>query len=70
MGDIAKVQQLLTQGDGMFIASQGTKAGLHRQQLADFMKKGILERVERGVFISPDELDGVLFWMQYNTLRG
>ena len=64
MANMVIVQQLLSQGNGMFAATQAAKAGLHRQQLADFVKSGILERVERGIYISPDGLDDALFWMQ------
>jgi len=58
------VKKLLSQGNGMFTASLAVGAGLHRQNLADFVKSGILVRVERGLYISPDGLDDVLFWLQ------
>ena len=69
MGDMSIVQQLLTQGNGMFITSQAAKAGLHRQQLTGFVKTGILERVERGIYISPGGLDDMLFWMQQRAQK-
>ena len=69
MANIAIVKQLLTQGNGMFVASQATKAGIHRQQLAGFVKNGILERVERGIYVSPGGLDDPLFWMQQRAQK-
>jgi predicted transcriptional regulator of viral defense system len=69
MTDTAIVKQLLSQGKGMFVASQAVKAGLHRQQLAGFVRAGILERAERGIYISPDGLDDALFWMQQRAQR-
>ena len=69
MVDIAILQQLLTQGNGMFVASQATKAGLHRQQLAGFVKSGILERADRGIYISPGGLDDELFWIQQRAQK-
>jgi predicted transcriptional regulator of viral defense system len=48
----------------MFAASQAVEAGLHRQELVNFVKLGVLERAERGVYVSPGGLDDVLFWMQ------
>jgi predicted transcriptional regulator of viral defense system len=69
MTDTAIVKQLLSQGNGMFAASQAVKAGLHRQQLAGFVKSGILERAERGIYISPDGLDDALFWMQQRAKK-
>ena len=64
MANVAIVQQLLSQGNGMFAASQAVQAGLHRQQLAGFVKSGLLERANRGIYISPDGMDDALFWMQ------
>jgi predicted transcriptional regulator of viral defense system len=63
------VQQLLSRENGMFAASQAVEAGLHRQQLADFVKSGILERAERGIYISPGGLDDALFWMQQRAKK-
>ena len=56
--------QLLSHSNGMFVASQAEKAGLYRQQLANFVKLGELERVERGIYVGPGGLDDALFWMQ------
>ena len=53
----------------MFTASQAVEAGFHRQYLADFVKSGILFRVERGLYISPDGLDDVLFWLQQRAKK-
>jgi predicted transcriptional regulator of viral defense system len=69
MTDTAIVKQLLSQGNGMFAASQAVKAGLHRQQLVGFVKSGVLERVERGIYVSPDGLDDALFWMQQRARK-
>ena len=63
------VRQLLAQGNGMFAASQATEAGLHRQQLAGFVKAGILERADRGIYISLGGLDDALFWMQQRASK-
>jgi len=69
MTDTVIVQQLLSSGNGMLTASQAVAAGLHRQQLADFVKNGILERAERGIYISPGGLDDALFWMQQRAKK-
>jgi len=63
------VQKLLSQGNGMFFAHQATEIGLHRQHLANFVKSGLLERAERGIYISSDTLDDVLFWMQQRARK-
>jgi len=69
MTDTIIVQQLLSRGNGMLAASQAAEAGLYRQQLADFVKIGILERAERGIYISPGGLDDALFWMQQRAKK-
>ncbi|MDR1836730.1 MAG: type IV toxin-antitoxin system AbiEi family antitoxin domain-containing protein [Treponema sp.] len=69
MAEKAIVKQLLTQGNGMFAAFQATEAGLHRQQLAGFVKTGILERADRGIYIRAGGLDDALFWMQQRASK-
>ena len=69
MANIAILQQLLTRDNGMFAAFQAAKAGLNRQQLAGFVKAGILERADRGIYISPGGLDDALFWMQQRASK-
>ena len=58
------MEKLLSHGKGMFFASQAVEAGLNRQQLSDFVKSGVLERAERGIYVRPDGLDDALFWLQ------
>jgi len=58
------VKNLLSHGKGMFSAIQAVEAGLNRQQLSDFVKSGVLERAERGIYISPGGLDDALYWLQ------
>jgi len=69
MANIEIIKQLLAQGNGMFTAFQAAKAGINRQQLADFVKNGILERAERGIYISPGGLDDALFWIQLRAQK-
>ena len=60
---------MLSRGNGLLATSQAVAARLHRQQLADFVKSGILERVERGIYISPGGLDDALFRMQQRAKK-
>lgn len=69
MADMAKVERLLYRGKGMFSAGQAVKAGLNRQQLSAFVKSGMLERVERGIYIGPGGLDDALFWLQQRAKK-
>jgi predicted transcriptional regulator of viral defense system len=63
------VQQLLSHEKGIFTASKATEAGLNRQQLTDFVKSGILERAERGIYVISGGLDDALFWMQQRAKK-
>ena len=69
MADMVTVQNLLSQGNGMFAASQATEAGLNRQQLANLVKSGVLERAGRGIYINPDGLDDALYWIQQRAKK-
>jgi predicted transcriptional regulator of viral defense system len=64
MTNTAIVHQLLFKGNGIFTAQQATETGLKRQQLVNFVKSGIIERAERGIYITPGGLDDALFWIQ------
>jgi predicted transcriptional regulator of viral defense system len=63
------VQHLFSREKGVFATSQAAEAGLNRQQLADFVKSGILERAERGIYVSSGGLDDALFWMQQRAKK-
>ena len=67
--DIAIVQNLLSQGNGMFAASQAVEAGINRQSLSNLVKSGTLERAGRGIYINPNSLDDVLYWMQQRAKK-
>jgi len=69
VADMIKVQNLLTNGNGMFTASQATEAGLHRQQLANLVNSGVLERAGRGIYISSGGLDDALYWIQQRAKK-
>ena len=69
MEDTAIIKQLLSQGSGMFATSQAEEAGLYRQQLSGFVKLGLLERAERGIYVSPGGLDDALYWMQQRAKK-
>jgi len=62
-------ERLLSHGKGMFTAGQAVEAGLNRQQLSDFVKSGVLERANHGIYISPGGLDDALFWIQQRAKK-
>ena len=69
MSDKKTVERLLSHGKGMFFASQAVEAGLNRQKLSDFVKSGVLERAERGIYIIPGGLDDALYWLQQRAKK-
>jgi len=69
MADTEIVYQLLSQGKGMFVASQAEGAGIYRRQLTNLVKTGVLERAERGIYVSPGGLDDALYWMQQRAKK-
>jgi predicted transcriptional regulator of viral defense system len=69
VNDLGIVKKLLSHGKGMFTTSEAVEAGLNRQQLTSFLKTGVLERAERGIYISLGGLDDALFWMQQRAKK-
>jgi len=63
------INQLLNQGNGVILASVAVKAGLPRSQLSRFVKQGILERTDWGVYIRAGELDDELYSMQQRAKK-
>ena len=63
------INQLLNQGNGIVLASSAVKAGLPRSQLSRFVKQGILERTDWGVYVKAGELDDELYSMQQRAKK-
>lgn len=55
---------LLSQGNGVFLASEATELGLSRTQLSRMVKSGMLERSDYGVYIKAGEMDDELYSLQ------
>lgn len=58
------LEALLEQSDGVLFARDIAKAGVPNIYLAEFVKEGRLERVEHGVYITPDVLEDRMFILQ------
>jgi len=69
VNDLGIVKKLLSHGKGMFTTGQAVEAGFNRQQLTSYVKSGVLDRAERGIYISPGGLDDALFWMQQRAKK-
>jgi predicted transcriptional regulator of viral defense system len=58
------LQTALTKNGGIISVRQGANAGVSHMELLRSMQAGELERVSRGVYMSPDELDDVMYIAQ------
>jgi predicted transcriptional regulator of viral defense system len=63
------VSALLNQGNGLFFTSMAEQAGIKRWQLSAFVKDGLLERADRGVYIEAGGFDDTLFSMQQRAKK-
>jgi predicted transcriptional regulator of viral defense system len=63
------VHQLLDRENGVLMASMAVQAGLHRGQLSELVKAGILERTGRGVYIEAGGIDDELFSLQQRAKK-
>jgi predicted transcriptional regulator of viral defense system len=58
------LKNALEKNGGIISVRQGASAGISHIQLLRGMQSGELERVSRGVYMSPDELDDVMYVAQ------
>lgn len=58
------LQALIEQSDGVLFARDIAEAGVPSIYLSEFLKAGKLERVEHGVYITPEVLEDRLFILQ------
>lgn len=58
------LEALLEKSDGVLFAKDIAKAGVPNIYVAKFVKEGRLERVDHGVYITPDVLEDRMFILQ------
>lgn len=54
MNNSEKIDKLLTKKNGILTIKEIEEAGICRQTLPELIKKGKLEKVQRGIYISPE----------------
>lgn len=59
-----KLEKLIQKNNGVISTKKVTEAGIPRTYLSEFVKRGILERLERGVYISKDCYDDEMYRLQ------
>ncbi len=64
------VVQLAKANNGTITASELSKAGISRGHLDYALKRGLLERSSRGVYILPENFDDEMFGLQIKYKKG
>jgi len=59
-----KLQALINEHNGIILTKQVTEAGIPRTYISELVRKDVLERLERGVYITKDSFDDEMFRLQ------
>ena len=70
MSKSEEIMKIARQNNGIVTSLEVDELGIHRQYLTELVKKGKLERAERGVYISVDVFEDTLFILQTRFKKG
>lgn len=59
-----KLSKLIRVNDGIVTSKEVDLNGIPREYLSRFVKAGLLERVERGIYLTPDAFDDEMYRLQ------
>lgn len=59
-----KLKKLIAEKNGFIVTSDVTQANIPRQFLNQFVVDGLLEKVDRGAYVSPDSFDDEMYRLQ------
>lgn len=65
-----KLNEIVKKNNGIIFSFQADEAQIPRIYLSKMLEKGILEKVSRGVYLSPDTFDDEMFRLQVHYNRG
>ena len=68
--DEAAILQMVETQHGIITSTQVTEAGIPRRCLSSLVRSGLLVRVERGVYTSPETWEDELYILQWRFSRG
>ena len=69
MDTIITIDRLLNDNKGTFRTNDAVRAGISRITLSQLVKKGKLERVGQGQYISPDDIPDELYILQQRSKK-
>jgi len=61
---IKNLNALINENNGIILTKQVTESGIPRVYIAELVKNGVLERLERGVYITKDSFDDEMYRLQ------
>lgn len=70
MNNSDKIMEIVKQNNGVITSKQVDKLDIHRQFLSDLVNQGLLEKVERGVYISVNAFEDTMFNLQTRYRKG
>jgi len=70
MDNIGKIQEMLTQNNGIITASQVTEANIPRHYLKKMLDMELLTKVDRGIYIKPEMWEDEMYMLQYKYSKG
>ena len=70
MSDADRILQMANEKNGIVTSAEVTNAGISRGHFKILVDKGLLERVERGVYIIPTVFEDEMFNLQTKFKRG
>ncbi|HEX9061793.1 MAG TPA: type IV toxin-antitoxin system AbiEi family antitoxin domain-containing protein [Clostridia bacterium] len=65
-----KLNEIIIKNNGIIFSFQADEAQISRVYLSKMVGKGMLEKVSRGVYLSPDTFDDEMFRLQVRYSRG
>lgn len=58
------LEQLIEKNKGMVLTKEVSEAGIPRVYIEQFVKRGILEKIERGIYLAKESLDDEMYRLQ------
>ncbi|GAU75828.1 type IV toxin-antitoxin system AbiEi family antitoxin domain-containing protein [Fusibacter sp. 3D3] len=64
-----KLEQLITENNGLVLTKMADQAGIPRQYLSLFVKEGKLERVAQGIYLTVEAFEDEMYCLQARNTR-